>query len=442
MPEPFLPPTVAAYLARRSVSSPWNINETLPSAFAGAVVIPSLAESSNLPHTLQSLSNNPPELLSRFLILIVVNHSSDAPDSEKNDNTATLEMLPIWKRQYGLENLHWVDAASRGRELPLKQGVGLARKIGLDLALPLLNYCAADPLLVCLDADTLVQPDYLPAIFEHFSVSTSGGASIPYCHLPAADPAGQAAIDRYELFLRVYVLGLQLAGSPYAFHTVGSAMACRASAYVSAGGMNRRLAGEDFYFLQQVHKTSGVAALSGTTVHPSPRSSQRVPFGTGRTVGDILAEGEQRLLFYHPVVFSIVGDWLKYVDENTGSEPEELMGKARIISPLLHDFLQQAGFAKSWGNLKSNNRESVKLRAAFHGWFDAFRSMRLIHHLSDNAYPRIAPDFAVAPLMEQAGLIPSDTLKGQLELLRSLQGAHLSSTSPTPPGAALWPLQT
>jgi hypothetical protein len=53
-------------------------------------------------------------------------------------------------------------------------------------------------------------------------------------------------------------------------------MACRASAYVAAGGMNRRLAGEDFYFLQQVHKTSGVAALYGTTVHPSPRSSQRV----------------------------------------------------------------------------------------------------------------------------------------------------------------------
>ena len=186
---------------------------------------------------------------------------------------------------------------------PPKQGVGLARKIGLDLALPLLDYGGGDPLLVCLDADTLVQPDYLPAITRHFARSTAGGAAIPYRHRPAADPAGQGAIDRYELFLRAYVLGLELAGSPYAFHTVGSAMACRASAYVASGGMNRRLAGEDFYFLQQVHKTSGVAPLAGTVVHPSPRSSHRVPFGTGRAVGDMLAEGEQRLLFYQPVCF-------------------------------------------------------------------------------------------------------------------------------------------
>jgi hypothetical protein len=422
MSDHHLLPSVAAYIEKRAVSDSWEISEPPLRSFSGAVVIPSLAESLNLPQTLLSLSLNPPDLLANFLLLVVINQRTDTSDAEKSDNLATLEMLPQWKQRYGLQNLFWIDAATPGRELPPKQGVGLSRKIGLDLVLPLLDYQTADPLLVCLDADTLVQSDYLPAITSHFAHSLSGGASIPYCHQQAASPRGQAAIDRYELFLRTYVLGLKLARSPYAFHTVGSAMACRASAYVAAGGMNRRLAGEDFYFLQQVHKTSGVVQLTGTKVYPSPRSSHRVPFGTGRAVGDMLAKGEQRLLFYQPVVFSILEEWLTCVAENPEADAFELMNYAARISPVLHDFLEQAGFRVSWENLKKNNYEAAKMLLAFQGWFDAFRTMRLVHVLSDKAYPRCAHEEAVAPLLVHAGLVNPDTMCGQLELLRRFQG--------------------
>lgn len=427
-PEISLQPHVCAYLGKRGTGDFSITGEVTSNGFSGAVVIPSLAEAANLPKTLASLSSNPAGLLERFLILVVVNQRGDAKAAEAADNLETLKMLPVWKQQYGLGNLHWVDAASVGRELPPGQGVGLARKIGLDLALRYLEYRDSDPRLVCLDADTLVQPDYLSAIVNHFSSTTAGGASIPYRHRPAADAAGQFAIDRYELFLRSYVLGLETAGSPYAFHTVGSAMASRVSAYVASGGMNRRLAGEDFYFLQQVHKTSGVTALSGTLVHPSPRPSYRVPFGTGRSVGDMLAKGEQRLLFYQPVVFSIIGGWLSFFEQNNGRTVEEIMGGAADISPVLHDFLMQTGFITSLENMKRNNRSNSALTTAFHGWFDAFRTMRLIHELSDRAYPRILPEQAVAPLLESAGHCVPDTLAGQLELLRGLQGASVRNS--------------
>ena len=424
MPEKSLPPQISAYLKKRAAAEPWKINAPPSRSFSGAVVIPSLAETVNLQQTVASLSLNPADMLDRFAILVVVNQRADASQQEKADNLETLKKLPTWKDQYRLNNLFWVDAASEVRELPSKQGVGLARKIGLDLALPLLNYRDGDPLLICLDADTLVQPDYLTAIARHFASTSAGGASISYRHRAAADVAEQAAIDRYELFLRVYVLGLKQAGSPYAFHTVGSAMACRASAYVASGGMNRRLAGEDFYFLQQVHKTSGVATLSGTTVYPSPRSSHRVPFGTGRAVGDMLADGEQRLLFYQPVVFSLLGQWLAHVEENGGQDSKSLLTGATRISPLLYTFLDQAGFEKSWENMQQNNRDRTKMKAAFHGWFDAFRTMRFIHELSDRSYPRISPAGAVAPLLERAGLMVPETVRGQLELLQMLQGAE------------------
>lgn len=425
--EYFIPPNIAVYLAKRAVSAPWRINVRPGRPLAGAVVIPSLAESANLQLTLKSLSDNPPGLLEQFLILVVVNQRGDACEAEKNDNLATLALLPEWKKKYGLDNLCWIDAASPASELPAKQGVGLARKIGMDLALAQLDYKNSDPLLICLDADTLVQPDYLPALKDHFSVAVPGGASIPYCHRPAADPAGQGAIDRYELFLRTYVLGLELAGSPYAFHTVGSAMACRASAYVAAGGMNRRMAGEDFYFLQQVHKTTGVADLKGTIVHPSPRSSQRVPFGTGRAVGDMLTQGEKRLLFYQPVVFLILREWLLCVKDNPESDGSRLLELAGCISPVLEAFLGQSGFKGSWDGLRKHNQGTARLQEAFYGWFDAFRTMRLIHVLSDNAYPRIGPEEAIPPLLECAGQVCPAGVGDQLGLLRILQqGSRIS----------------
>ncbi len=422
MTAPPLPQTIKAYLQRRA-AGPWQLATPPQAVYAGAVVIPALAEGSNLPAMLQSLANNPPESLERFLLLVVVNQRADASAAESADNQAVLAALPGWRQQFGLPQLAWVDAATPGQELPAKQGVGLARKIGLDLALAHLDYAGVDPLLICLDADTIVQPDYLPAIVSHFATTTSGGASIPYCHQPAADLAGQTVIDRYELFLRAYVLGLELAGSPYAFHTVGSAMACRASAYVAAGGMNKRLAGEDFYFLQQIHKVSGVAPLTGTVVHPSPRASQRVPFGTGRAVGDMLADGEAQFMFYQPELFGLMGEWLGLINEQAELAGKDLLAAAGHVSPHLQGFLVQADFASAWDNLKCHNPTKGRLLTAFHGWFDAFRTMRLMHHLTDAAYPRIQPEAAVAPLLAQAGQLSGPTISEQLALLRQLQCA-------------------
>ena len=45
---------------------------------------------------------------------------------------------------------------------------------------------------------------------------------------------------------------MKFAGYPWAMYTVGSAFAVTAEAYVKRGGMNRRQAGEDFYFLQNL----------------------------------------------------------------------------------------------------------------------------------------------------------------------------------------------
>ena len=65
----------------------------------------------------------------------------------------------------------------------------------------------------------------------------------------------------------------------------------RAWAYVKQGGMNRRQAGEDFYFLQKISWLGPMTELANVIVHPSPRLSDRVPFGTGRAVGGFVSNG-------------------------------------------------------------------------------------------------------------------------------------------------------
>lgn len=413
---------IAKFLQSRGISGPWQIEGTSRGDFRGAVVVPALGEGDCLFDTLQSLDGNPPDPLSQFLVLVVVNHREDALREDRNLNTDTLSRLKNERDEFVSLNLAWVDAASLGRELPLKGGgVGLARKIGFDLALGRLDYGCGSSILVSLDADTLVRSDYLPAILRHFEKTEAGGAVIPYCHQKGKTPEEDRAIQRYELFLRTYVLGLSLAGSPYAFHTIGSTMACRGAAYARMGGMNRRLAGEDFYFLQQLAKTTGVEAVKGTVVYPSGRCSHRVPFGTGRSMSKLLAGERDAVLFYRPECFKILNRWLDMVSARTEAEGNELLSQAGALSPFLASYLESVRFGKVWSRLKQNHRRREAVLKAFNEWFDALKTMKLIHHLCDGPYPRTEPQEAVPQLLQWAGLPAVTGVEKQLSILRELQ---------------------
>jgi hypothetical protein len=419
---PILPSQISRYLQSRGVKGPWKITGTDRGDFDGAVIIPALAERDHLFATLQSLAQNPREILSGFLVLIVVNHRQDAPRSDKSDNENTLQRLAAGDPSLRRLRLAWVDAASKGLELPAKGGgVGLARKIGFDLSLPRLRYGPSAPPLISLDADTVVRPDYLPALIRHFQKTKIPGAVLPFCHRPGSSPDQDEAIRRYELFLRVYVLGLSRAGSPYAFHTVGSAMACLAESYCRMGGMNLHVAGEDFYFLQQLAKTGGVAQVKGTVVYPSARPSHRVPFGTGRSMSRLLGKEEGAVLFYQKDCYQILGEWLTLIAQNLQSGGEEIRAWAEKISPHLGEYLDSIGFVSVWDKLRKNFPDPSNRTAAFHAWFDGLKTMKLIHHLSAGPLPRSEPENVVRGVLEWAGLEPLQGIDAQLTLLREIQ---------------------
>ncbi len=414
-----LPQEANSYLRQRAAGAPWTLAGHSGQGFHGAIVIPSLAEGLSLRTTLASLAANPAAELDRFLVVVVINQRNDAEEQQHACNQADLAWLAQTDSCPGLK-LAWVDASSPGLELPQRHGgVGLARKIGLDLVLDRLDW-SRSPILVCLDADTLVEANYLAAIRQHFATSPAGAAALNFRHQPASEPRHQAAIDRYELFIRSYALGLAAAGSPYAFTAVGSAMACRAETYIRCGGMNRRRAGEDFYFLQQAVKTDGVATLCGTCVHPSSRVSERTPFGTGRNITQQLT-AETPLLFYPVEAFQLLQAWLSTVSGATQATAARLSDQASQLSPILAEFLEECAFTNTWEGLQKNHGQPSQRLRAFHGWFDGLKTLRLVHRLCDSGFERQEPEHTLHHLFDWCGLDSSGDLTDQLVRVRQQQ---------------------
>ncbi|PVX49903.1 glycosyl transferase family 2 [Balneicella halophila] len=251
------------------------------------VVIPCYDE----PHILDTLSSlwNNTSYDEYLLTIVVINQSSNSPDTVKVQNKKTLHELVNWKKKYetSLRTLEIIVV-----EFPKNtSGVGEARKLGMDEAINQYAHHQKDGIIVSLDADTLCENNYLSEIYRHFKTFTKTNTLIiNYQHqLENLSEEQQLAIIQYELYLRYMTLAYRYVGHPNAFHTIGSAFAVKATAYCKQNGMNRRQAGEDFYFIQKMLQLGRCSELNSTCVYPSSRISNRVPFGTGKAIQELIS---------------------------------------------------------------------------------------------------------------------------------------------------------
>ncbi len=397
--------------------------------FKKALVIPVCAEAEHLPYTIKSLANNPASELADTLVILVINNPP--PDSAGSsakfaENSETLRLLR--NSQFPCQemlNLSWIDASSPGFEINPKEGVGAARKTGMDMALEFLDFEGESPLIISLDADTLVEGNYLESIREYFSANQDvAGATINFEHQPGLTSEEDAAVTSYELFMRYYVEGLRISQSPYAYHVLGSAMAFRAEAYVRAGGMRKRNGGEDFYFLQALRKIGAVGKITETTVRPSSRASDRVPFGTGPRISQILESGNG-LMFYNPEIFLILKNLFSMV--NSADTPDTLINIEKL-APILKDYLTENKFFHEWEKILTNTPDKIeKARWAFHTWFDAFRTLKFVH-FCEGRYPEIPLMDAYAGLFGKSGAaLPEEARTSEKKLLAFMRERNASA---------------
>ena len=338
-----LPADVEKYL-KKFGSDKYRLLSVPPKKFKMAVVIPAICEYDNFLLLEKSLLENDCENINEVIVIVVVNNSNSASAEIKKDNAKLIGHLKKdipRKLQFSL-----IDASSPGNEFDEKDaGVGLARKTGMDEALRIFDYnSAGENILVCLDADCIVEKNYFSAIFKAFSGGRMSAGYVNFEHQQASSEMNQRAILCYEIFMRYYVLGLKYAGSPYAFDTVGSTIVCNYNSYIKIQGMNKRKAAEDFYFLEKLAKTAEIKRISETTVFPSPRTSFRVPFGTGKGVHKFLNEDSNHYLLYNPEIFEILKKWNSTFLGSKTETAEYYMEQAEKINPMLKVFLEINNF--------------------------------------------------------------------------------------------------
>ena len=367
-----------SYLKKRGISGPWKIKPLITRAFNQAIVIPAYAELEFLPLTIESINQNKPELLNQTLVVVVVNNANNSPQSIKDNNQLTIRKIN--RNNYQFPHAV-IDAASSGLELPLKHaGVGLARKIGMDLVLP--HLLSSKSLIFCTDADTKVSPDYLSKVTQYFDSHNTSAAVIGFDHLQSEDSAINDAIGKYENFLKTTAEKMKNAGSPYGYVSMGSTMVCTAEAYCAVGGMSRKKATEDFYFLQELTKYCGVHNIPETLVFPSPRPISRVYLGTGYRMEQIQKGFDITNLYYSDDAYRYLSKWLQLGGHAWENSLNDLLKDIKSIHPNLIGFLKIEGIETIWSKIQNNAPSKSHFTEQFHRWFDGLKTIRFLKRFS------------------------------------------------------------
>ena len=362
--------------------------------------IPAFAEDHNFLGRLLGLPGE------SVLVIVVLN----APDTQTNpallDITTRFDALVTARlrqlrhnsaaRLHRLNDSHrhdllLIDRHSTGRRLPASQGVGLARRIACDLACHLIdNGSIASPWIHSSDADVFFPDGYFAAA-EQPDPASDAAAIYPFRHRIHQDQRLALCQHLYDLSLRHYVSGLELAGSPYAFHTIGSTLLINASHYAKVRGFPKRSAAEDFYLLNKLAKTGRIIKLPGPELEIETRQSTRVPFGTGPAISAIseLEDPVRDFRFYHPDIFVCLRALLNTVPECWQYDADLTSNAPACLQEPMKQVLTTLQFDTGLSHARRHSKTRQAFLRHIHQWFDGFRTLRFVHMMRDAACPSV-----------------------------------------------------
>ena len=377
------------------------------------VVIPSYNEK-NIQPTIDSLFLKQDDFSFNVEVIVLINNSESEIEEIKEQNLLTLKTLQILSETYSKRNMHLIPVLIG--DLDAKHaGVGWARKLGMDIATQRFRTINFNGTIVGLDADTLVESNYLNSIYSFFSNNNFNAASIYFEHPITGDSFSDVHLEQikyYELHLRYYKNSLNYSNLPYSFHTIGSAFALTASAYARQGGMNRRKAGEDFYFINKLIKGEIFGEINDTKVMPSPRVSNRVPFGTGRAILEGLNTKKDLSLTYDFQSFEVIHSWINRIETKDF--------KYENFPEILKAYLGEEIWIKHHTMMLNNTNSHKSYLKLFYNIFDAFWMLKFIHYLRDNYYPNTRLLDNTNALLIKMNYPIISSIASQLEFLRKL----------------------
>ena len=332
--------------------------------------IPALNEEDWLFETIDSILESD---VNNKILICINNPDCWNEDEAKTDvcanNMRTLDKLASLNN----ENIIFFDKASAGNGwLSAKHGVGHARNFLMKKACELFD---DEDVIVSMDADTKISKDYSNGIRSFFESHPKKSAlsSCYYHHIDNLSPEDTRSMLRYEIYMRYYVINMLRIESPYAFTALGSALALQISFYKKSGGVPKRNCTEDFYFLQRLAKYGTVYNYSDGMVFPSPRQSDRVPFGTGSSV----ALGTEKIASTYPLF-----DYRSFDEVKNATEMFESLYEGNLESPVFDFLSKQLNTDNLWQPLRDNNKFVEKFVHACHERLDGLRIFQYLRQTS------------------------------------------------------------
>lgn len=415
----------SAWLEERALFP--EIIKEVPDKQTGIIVVVPAYDEPGICRLLDSLALcNEPEC--KVEVIVVVNAPAGAARECINNNKLTISNIESWKKKnrscFFRLFVFTAESSVRG------WGVGLARKTGMDEALRRFS-CINNPegVILNLDADCLVEKNYFDSVCnELFRRKERTACSVYFEHPLSGDDFPEAvykSIALYELHLRYYYQGLIYAGFPFIFHTVGSAIAVKALSYLKAGGMNRRQAGEDFYFVQKLVPAGGYFSLNSTTVYPSPRASFRVPFGTGASIGK-LTNGQQTNLFtYNILAFNELHLFFANIEQYYYCRIEELKGCYNLLPAGMRLFSDEKEWIEKMSEIRNNTSGLSSFKKRFFGWFNMFRIMKYLNYVHQGYFEKMAVEVSASELLKAKRIITES--KAPVDLLLKFRSMEKNS---------------
>ena len=340
------------------------------------------------------------------LLILIANRPNTDDDIEWFEALLNSLPDPSWEnnslRQYLLANnssLLLVDRCSTGNAIDEKYGVGQARKIGNDIACKLITIdCLQSHWIANCDADCLLPSDYFNAIDHYKNHIEASAILFPFQHIATNNSEVNQATKIYQLSLQYYVSGLTWAGSPYAYHSLGSTIVINYVHYTKVRGFPKRSGGEDFYLLNKLLKTDPIFQLERPCIDIESRLSARVPFGTGPAIAIICQLNDPfDYQIYHPMCFYYLKHFLSIL--HGAVIKDELIPIETLITSFATEHLSadillsatkaldvNAGLAHAFKQGKDPQQRQKQID----DWFDAFKTLKFIHHLRDNGLGEVS----------------------------------------------------
>ncbi|WP_321343425.1 glycosyltransferase family 2 protein [uncultured Draconibacterium sp.] len=361
----------------------------LPEPVPGIIVVIPCLREPELLKTLSSLNNcELPQC--RVEVILLINQSEVADEETARLNAQTKAEADKWIEANKKSGIQFYALGP----IQLKKkwaGAGLARKKGMDEAISRFNcHDCKDGILVSLDADTLVVKNYFREIEKHFrNHPKQVGATLAFEHQKQdLEQRHYEGIELYELYLGYYKQALQYSGYPYSLFTIGSAFAVTAEAYVKRGGMNRRQAGEDFYFLQNLVQIGQVGEITSTKVYPSARLSNRVPFGTGPILQKWMNGEEDLTLTYNFGAFKNLQQFFAQTDCLFKISESGYKAFLSTLNKPVSEFLELDNFWIELQDLIKNCSRPETFQLRFFQKFNAFKILKFLNFAHEKYYKK------------------------------------------------------